>query len=72
MNTFLSNVYNTTDEETFRMWFSKIQMLTAEELPYLGLFFRKGTLMTTADISGLGAVLETDTLRGIEFVERLD
>ena len=72
MNTFLNNLYNTTDEDTFRMWFSKIQMLVSEDVPYMGLFFRKGTLMTTADITGLGAVLETDALRGIEYVERLD
>lgn len=72
MNTFLSNIYNTTDEETFRMWFSRIQMLVAEDVPFMGLFFRKGTLMTTADITGLGAVLETDVLRGIEFVKKLD
>ena len=69
MNNLLLNVYETTDEVQFQYIFSKIQMKVAEELPFLGLFFRKGTIMTTADITGLGAVRETDAFRGIEYIQ---
>lgn len=68
MNTYLNNVYSTTDPTTFKMYFSRIQMLIVEQVPFLGLFFRKGTVMTTANILGLDPVLETDALRGIEYV----
>ena len=47
-------------------------MKIVNELPFMGLFFRKGTIMTTADISGLSAVRETDAFRGIEYVTFMD
>ena len=68
MNTLLEDVYTTMDEVQFQFLMSQIQMKIVQELPFLGLFFRKGTIMTTADISGLGAVRETDAFRGIEYV----
>jgi len=72
MNTYLNNVYGTTDETVFKMWFGKIQMMVVEQLPFLGLFFRKGTVMTTANVSGLSAVLETDAFRGLDFVTKIE
>lgn len=68
MNTLLEDVYMTTDEAQFQFLMSQIQMKIVGELPFLGLFFRKGTIMTTADISGLAAVRENDAFRGIEYV----
>lgn len=69
MNNLLLNVYETTDEVQFQYIFSQIQMKVAQELPFMGLFFRKGTMMTTADIMGLTAVRETDAFRGIEYIQ---
>ena len=69
MDTLLANVYNAYDETEFKSLMSSIQMKVAQDLPFLGLFFRKGTLMTTADISGLGAVIEGDVLKGFEYIE---
>ncbi len=69
MNNLLENIYETTDEVQFQYLFSQVQMKVAQELPFLGLFFRKGTIMSTADITGLGAVRETDAFRGIEYVQ---
>ncbi len=68
MNELVSSVYYTADEDEFRSVLSRIQIKTAEELPFLGLFFRKGTIMTTANVSGLDAVIEGDVLRGFEYI----
>ncbi len=72
MNNLLEDVYLTTDEVQFQFLLSQIQMKIVNELPFMGLFFRKGTIMTTADISGLSAVRETDAFRGIEYVTFMD
>lgn len=68
MNNLLEDVYMTMDEVQFQFLFSQIQMKIVQELPFLGLFFRKGTIMTTADASGFAAVRETDAFRGIEYI----
>ena len=47
----------------------ELQLKIADGLPFLGLFFRKGTLMTTANVTGFSPVLETDALHGIEYLE---
>ncbi|MBQ5771311.1 MAG: hypothetical protein IIW08_09070, partial [Clostridia bacterium] len=69
MNNLLNNVYETTDETQFKFIYSQIQMKIVNDLPFLGLFFRKGTIMVADDVSGLMAVRETDALRGIEYIE---
>ena len=69
MNSLLYSLYETQDETQFKYLFSQLQLKVANDLPFLGLFFRKGTLMTTADISGLDAVIEGDVFRGIEYVQ---
>ena len=69
MNNLMQKLYETANEAEFKSLMSRAQILTAEDLPFLGLFFRKGTLMTTAQISGLGAVIEGDVLRGFEYIQ---
>ena len=68
MNKLLLNVYSANDEESFKSVMSQIQIKLAD-LPFLGLFFRKGTLMTTAFVTGLDAIIEGDVLRGFEYIE---
>ncbi len=68
MQNLLQAIYETTDETQLKFLYSQVQLKFVDELPFLGLFFRKGTLMTTAHISGLGAIRENDALRGIEFI----
>ena len=69
MNVLVQSLYKTTDEETFRACFSDIQILISEDLPFLGLFFRKGTLMTTADVTGFSPIIEGNALQGFEYIE---
>jgi len=69
MDNLLGNVYETSDETQFRYLYSQIQMKIANELPFMGLFFRKGTIMVADDVSGLMAIRETDALRGIEYIQ---
>ncbi len=69
MNVLLQALYKTTDEETFKAAFSDIQILISEELPFLGLFFRKGTLMTTALVTGFSPIIEGNALQGFEYIE---
>ncbi len=69
MNVLLQNLYKAKDEESFRQVFSNIQIRIAEDLPFLGLFFRKGTLMTTADVLGFNPIVEGDVLHGFEYIE---
>lgn len=69
-NQLLLDVYDAWNEDLFRSCYSKLQLRLVEELPFMGLFFRKGTLMTTADIAGgFDCVIEGDVLRGFEYVE---
>ena len=69
MNVLLQALYKTTDEETFKAAFSDIQILISDELPFLGLFFRKGTLMTTASVTGFSPIIEGNALQGFEYIE---
>ena len=69
LNNLLTNIYETSDEAQFKYLFSQLQLKIADGLPFLGLFFRKGTLMTTANVTGFSPVLETDALHGIEYLE---
>ncbi len=72
MKNLLSNIYKASDETQFKNLYSQMQIRIAEQLPIMGLFFRKGTLMTTLNVSGLGAIRETDALKGIEYIEVID
>ncbi len=72
MNSFLRQLYDAKDETTFKAVMSQIQLKIAEDLPFLGLFFRKGTLMTTSQVSGLGAIIEGDVFKGFEYIEFLE
>ncbi|MBR6498468.1 MAG: hypothetical protein IKT23_02125 [Clostridia bacterium] len=72
MNTLLRKLYDTTDETAFKSIMSQIQLKIAEDLPFMGLFFRKGTLMTTSQVSGLGAIIEGDVFKGFEYIEFLE
>lgn len=69
MNNLLVSIYETTDETQFRYLYSQLQLKLVEDLPFLGLFFRKGTLMSSTAFTGLRYVRELDTLRGIEFID---
>ncbi len=69
MNKLLLDVYDNVEEEAFRGVLSAIQIKLADELPFMGLFFRKGTLMTTAFVNGLDAIIEGDVFRGFEYIE---
>ena len=69
LNNLLTNIYETSDEAQFKYLFSQLQLKIADGLPFLGLFFRKGTLMATANATGFSPVLETDALHGIEYLE---
>ena len=51
MNSLLRQLYDAKDETSFKAVMSQIQLKIAEDLPFLGLFFRKGTLMTTSQVS---------------------
>lgn len=68
MDQLLRTLYYTTNEDEFKGIMQKIQLKTAEDLPFLGLFFRKGTLMTTANVTGLNAIIEGDVLNGFEYI----
>ncbi len=68
MNTLLQDLYKTVDEDRFREIFSKIQILISQDLPFMGLFFRKGTLMTTADVTGFQPIVEGNALQGFEYI----
>ncbi len=69
MNSLLVRLYSTYDENEFKNIYGDIQKLVVEDLPFMGLFFRKGTLMTTADVvSGFDGVIEGDVLKGFEYI----
>ncbi len=72
MNKLLDGLRKTTDETEFKSVMSQIQLKIAEDLPFMGLFFRKGTLMTTSQVSGLGAIIEGDVFKGFEYIEFLE
>ena len=69
MNVLVQGLYSTTDEERFKALFSDIQILISDDLPFMGLFFRKGTLMTTANVTGFRPVVEGNALQGFEYIQ---
>ena len=58
-----------TEEEMIAAY-SDLQMFIAEHLPFLGLVFRTGSVLSTRSLAGLTATREGDVYNGLEFVER--
>ena len=45
-------------------------MFIVERLPFLGLVFRTGSVLSTRPLNGLTATRENDVYNGLEFVEK--
>ena len=50
--------------------YSDLQMFIVERLPFLGLVFRTGSVLSTCSLAGLSGTRETDVYNGLEFVEK--
>lgn len=69
MNDLLSRARNADTLEALTDIYSRIQLQVVEELPFLGLYFRTGTLVSRENISAMHGISECDTFAGMENVE---
>ncbi len=69
MDRLLENARQAGSAQLLKQEMSDIQMLVVQDLPVMGLFFRKGVLITTVDLDGLTGIRETHALRGLEFCQ---
>ena len=70
MEALLAYTYTAASEEEMIAAYSDLQMFIAEHLPFLGLVFRTGSVLSTRSLAGLTATREGDVYNGLEFVER--
>lgn len=66
MDSLLKSALRAGTADDVKSALSKIQLLTIEDLPIMGLFFRSGMLISTFQINGLHSPREGQTLRGME------
>ena len=66
MDSLLRTARRATTADEVQSALSKIQLLTIEDLPVMGLFFRSGMVISTFNLNGLHGIRESQTLRGIE------
>ena len=57
-------------EEEMIAAYSDLQMFIVERLPFLGLVFRTGSVLSTRSLAGLSGTRENDVYNGLEFVEK--
>ena len=68
MQAYIEASRSTSDENTVKDAFSKIQMFVVERLPIMGLGFRAGTVLANASLGGMYGLRSYDTFNGLEFV----
>ena len=56
-----------TAEELSRLY-SEIQLRVVDELPFLGLLFRAGTVLSTRSLGGLSGIRAMNAFRGLEYL----
>ena len=56
-----------TVEELSRLY-SEIQLRVVDELPFLGLLFRAGTVLSTRSLGGLSGIRAMNAFRGLEYL----
>ena len=56
-----------TAEELSRLY-SEIQRRVVDELPFLGLLFRAGTVLSTRSLGGLSGIRAMNAFRGLEYL----
>lgn len=66
MDDLLLAARNAASADELKAALSDIQLLIAEDLPMLGLFFRSGTLVSRISLGGLSGIREDNYLRGID------
>ena len=70
MDAMLARTFTATTEEGMLSAYSDLQMYIVEHLPFLGLVFRTGSVLSTRPLNGLTATRENDVYNGLEFVEK--
>ena len=70
LEAMLARTYTAATEEEMLDAYSDLQMFVAEHLPFLGLVFRTGSVLSTTPLAGLSGTRETDVYNGLEFVEK--
>ena len=68
LDALLARTFTAVTEEEMRSAYSDVQMYVAENLPFLGLVFRTGSVLSTRSLAGLSGTREMDVYNGLEFV----
>ncbi len=66
MDDLLLAARNAASADELKAALSDIQLLIAQDLPMLGLFFRSGTLVSRISLGGLSGIREDNYLRGVD------
>ena len=70
LDALLARTFTAATEEEMIDAYSDLQMFIVERLPFLGLVFRTGSVLSTRSLAGLSGTRETDVYNGLEFVEK--
>ena len=68
MELLLSRAAYVADEATLKKVYSDIQLVIVEKLPFLGLLFRTGTVLSSRPLGGMSGLRLYDTFNGFEFL----
>lgn len=68
LDTMLVNCAKAEDEQGMQLAYSSLQLYIVENLPFMGLCFRSGMVLSTRPTTGMTSSRETDAYSGIEFL----
>ena len=67
MDAALSDALTSVAESDFQSAIDHVQMIVAQDLPVLSLYFRGGSLVSYLDMSSLDGLSELNTYNGLEY-----
>ena len=70
LEAMIARTFTAVTEEEMLAAYSDLQMYIAQNLPFLGLVFRTGSVLSTRSLAGLAGTRENDVYNGLEFVEK--
>ena len=68
MDALIAATASAQTAEELQSLYGEIQRMVVDDLPFLGLLFRSGTLLSTRSLGGLSGLRATDAFRGLEYL----
>lgn len=68
MDSLIQLTATAADESSLKQAYSQIQLQIVQDLPFMGLYFRTGTVLSSRSLGGLSGIRALNTFRGLEYL----